>query len=134
MAVLNTTSPSPSTSAPSARPTKARPSSRTSAARGGANRPAPPRSAIDDGGGVGAVDLLQEDLDPLLLRGGDVLAHVVRAYRQLAMSAVDEDRQLDGAGAPELDQVVHRSAHRASVPDDVVDQDHHLAVDGRDAR
>src|SRR5438445_2224876 len=102
MAVLNTTSPSPSTSAPSARPTKDRPSSRTSAAWGGPTSiDLPPPSAapptrgggtgsdIDDGGRVGAVDLLEQHLDPLGPGGGDVLAHVVGANRQLAVAPVD---------------------------------------------
>src|SRR5437660_6356832 len=131
MAVLTTTSPSPSTSAPSARPTNDRPSSSTRAA---CRRRTGGDSAIDDGGGVGAVDLPEQHLDPLRARGGDVLADVVGPNRQLAMAAVDQDHQLDRPRAPELDQGVHRRAHGAAVPDDVVDQDHDLAVDGGDAR
>src|SRR5712692_3705164 len=101
MEVLKTTSPTPSWSAPRARPLNARPSSRTNAANG--------RVALGDTYDdrlVEAVLLGQEHLDPLRRRGGDVLAHVVGPDRQLAVASVDQDRQLDGARAAELDQRV----------------------------
>src|SRR5580704_9469376 len=99
MAVLKPTSPSPATSAPRASPTKALPSSSTRAATF--------FLAGNDHRLVDAVVFDDEDLDPLRVRGGDVLAHIVRADGQLAMSAVDEHRQLDGLGAPEVHQRVH---------------------------
>src|SRR6266567_6602012 len=85
MAVLKTTSPSPSTSAPRARPRKERPSSRTRAASGA------PGSALKYHRRVEPFDLLQADLDPLALRGGHVLAHVVGPDRELPVPAVDQD-------------------------------------------
>src|ERR1700675_3654507 len=96
IAVLKTTSPSPTTSAPRASPTKALPSSSTRAA-----------TFFLAGNDHRRVDAIHpplvaptrpppEALDPLRVRGGDVLADVVRTDGQLAMSAVDEDRQLDG--------------------------------------
>src|SRR2546430_8034080 len=121
MAVWKTTSPSPATSAPRGAPTKARPSSRTSAAW-----------CLSDGNDhrlVDAVLLGDEDLDALGVRSGHVLADVVRSYRQLAMAAVDEHRQLDRPRAPEVHESVHGGACGASVVDDIVHQHDHLAVD-----
>src|SRR5437868_197208 len=91
MAVLKTTSPSPSASAPRARPRKERPSSSTRAACGA------PVSALKYHRRVEPFDLLEADLDPLALRGGHVLAHVVRADRELPVPTVDQHRELDGA-------------------------------------
>src|ERR1700674_1746017 len=121
-AVLKTTSPSPTDSAPSASPTKARPSSSTRAATfflaGNDHR------LVDD------VVFAHEDLDPLRVRGGDVLADVVRPDGQLAMSAIDEHGELDGLRPPKVHQRVHRRARGSPVMDHVVDEDDHLAVDG----
>src|SRR5437879_3159601 len=121
MAVLKTTSPSPTTSAPRAAPTKARPSSRTSAAWD-----------LSDGNDhrlVDAVLLGDKDLDALRVRCGHVLADVIRSYRQLAMATVDEHRQLDRSRAPEVHERVHGSPRGAAVVDDVIHQHDHLAVD-----
>src|SRR5207247_7676321 len=119
MAVLNTTSPWPSASAPSARPTNDRPSSRTRAAY---------FLAGNDHRLVEAVLLGHQHLDALRVRGGHVLAHVVGADRQLAMAAVDEDRQLNRPRPPEIEQPVHRRARGASAVDDVVCEHDQLAV------
>src|SRR5947199_10844165 len=118
MAVLKTTSPSPSASAPSAWPMKARPSSSTSAANF--------FSAGNDHHLVVPVFLGEPDLDVLHVGGRDVLAHVVRPDRKLPMAAVDKHRQLDGARAPEVHERIHRRPRRAAVVDHVVDQDHDL--------
>src|ERR1700676_2262061 len=122
MAVLKTTSPSPTDSAPSASPTKARPSSSTRAATF--------FLAGNDHRLVDAVVFDHEDLDPLRVRGGDVLADVVRPDGQLAMSAIDEHGELDGLRPPNVHQRVHRRARGSPVMDHVVDEDDHLAVDG----
>src|SRR5260370_41777403 len=106
IAVLKTTSPTPTPSAPSDSPTKARPSSSTSAAKG---------LSRNNYCLVDAVLLVDEDLDALCVRGGHVLADVVRPDRQLAMPAVDEDRQLDRARSPEIHQPVQGRALRAPV-------------------
>src|SRR5260370_38917152 len=123
MAVLKTTSPSPSTSAPSAAPTKARPSSSTRAAwrclDGNYHRL------------VDAVLLDDEDLDALGVRRGDVLADVIGADRHLPVTAVDQYGQLDRPRAPEVHQRIHRGSRRASVVDDGVHHHDHLAVDLR---
>src|ERR1700681_4206915 len=121
MAVLKTTSPSPTDSAPSASPTKARPSSSTRAATF--------FLAGNDHRLVDAVVFDHEDLDPLRVRGGHVLAHVIRPDRQLAMSTVDQHCKLDGLGAPKVHQGVHRRACRPAVMDHVVDEDDDLVVD-----
>src|SRR5260370_7569076 len=126
MAVLKTTSPWPRTSAPSAAPTKARLSTSTSAAW-----------RLLDGNYhrlVNAVLLGDEDLDALRVRGGDVLADVIRTDRQLAVAAVDEHGQLDGPRAPEIHERIHRGSCRPPMVDDVVHEDDHLAVDVRHDR
>src|SRR6202790_1485833 len=123
IAVLKTTSPSPTTSAPNATPTNARPSSSTRAAKG--------LSAGNDHRLVDAVVFKHQDLDSLGVRGGHVLPHVIGPDRKLAVPAVDEHRQLDRARASEVHQRVHGGARGAAVMDHVVDQHDHLAVDGR---
>src|SRR5260370_6843109 len=99
MAVLKTTSPSPSRSAPSAAPTKARPSSSTRAAwrclDGNYHRL------------VDAVLLEDEDLDALGVRRGDVLADVIGADRYLSVTPVDQHGQLDRPRATEVHQRIH---------------------------
>src|SRR5579872_2795391 len=99
MAVLNTTSPSPVTLAPSARPTNARPSSSTSAAH---------RLAANYHHPVRAVLLGDADVDELGVGGRHVLADVVRSDRQLTVPSIDENRELDRARAAELDERLHR--------------------------
>src|SRR5882672_5192341 len=63
------------------------------------------------------------------LPGGDrqCRADVLRLDRQLALAAVDERRELDLAGTPVIEQLVHRRAHRAPGIEHVVDH-HDVAV------
>ena len=79
--------------------------------------------------GVLAVDLLEVDPDELLARGRDVLADVVGPDRQLAVAAVDEDREPDRLRPTEVDERVHRGADRPARVQDVVDEDDRPAVD-----
>ena len=72
---------------------------------------------------VGAVDLLELDLDPLAAGGRQVLADVVGADRQLAMAAVDEDGELNARRPAALEERLDRSPDRASRVEDVVDED-----------
>src|SRR5712692_7588509 len=126
MAVLKTTSPWPSSSAPSATPTKARPSSSTSAAW-----------RFLDGNDhrlVDAVLLGDEHLDAFRIRCGDVLADVIGPDRQLAVSAVDEHGQLDRPRASEVHERIHRGSRRPPMVDDVVHEHDHLAIDVRHDR
>src|ERR1700686_1676755 len=102
IAVLKTTSPSPTTSAPNAVPTKERPSSST--------RAATIFLAGNDPRLVDAVVFRHQDLDALRVRRGDVLSDVVGPDRQLAMAAIDQHRQLDGLRAAEVHQGVHRGS------------------------
>src|SRR5216683_5514387 len=121
MAVLKTTSPSPRPSKPSAAPAKARPSSRTSAAW-----------RFSDGNDhrlVDAVLLGDENLDPLCVRRGYVLTDIVRTDGQLAMSSVDQHRQLDSPWPSEVHERIHRRACGPAVVDDIVDEHDRLAVD-----
>jgi hypothetical protein len=93
-------------------------------------RPAPP-SRLDgplDEDRVLAVDLLELDPDDLLARRRHVLADVVRPDRQLAMAAVDEDREADRLRPPEVDERVHRRPDRPARVEDVVDEDDRRAV------
>src|SRR4029077_5971014 len=110
MAVLKTTSPSPRPSNPSAAPTKARPSSSTRAAW-----------RFLDGNDhrlVDAVFLGDQNLDSFGVRGGDVLADVVGTDGQLAVAAVDQDRQLNRPRPSEVHERIHRRARSATTVDD----------------
>ena len=60
---------------------------------------------------------------------GEVLAHEVGTDRQLAVAAVDEDRELDRAGPAELGERVHRGADGAARVEHVVDEHHDPAGD-----
>src|ERR1700682_1556822 len=121
MAVLKTTSPSPTTGAPNAAPTKARPSSRTSTACIFLAPCARPALAGNDHRLVNSVVLRHQHLDPLRVRGRHVLAYVVGPDGQLAMPAVDEHRQLDGPRPAEVHQGIHRRSGGPAVMDHVVD-------------
>ena len=85
---------------------------------------------------VEAVDLGDPDVHALVARRGEVLADVVGADRQLAVAAVDEDREPHGAGPAELGERVEGGADRATGVEHVVDEDDDLVVDatGGDAR
>src|ERR1700704_1101949 len=113
IAVLKTTSPSPTTSAPRASPTNALPSSSTKAAKG--------FLAGNDHRLVDAIVFRRQNLDHLRIGGGYVLADVVRSDRQLAMSAIDQHRALGGPRAAKVHQGVHRRARRPAVMDHVID-------------
>src|SRR5207247_7114236 len=63
---------------------------------------------------VATVFLLQEDLHHLLETRGDVLADVIGPAPQLAVSPVDQDRQLDALRSAAVHATVERRAHRAS--------------------
>ena len=76
-----------------------------------------------------AVGLGERHPDALVERGGDVLADVVGADRQLPVAAVDQDRELHGAGPAEVGQRVERGPDGAAGEEHVVDEDHPAAVD-----
>ena len=78
---------------------------------------------------VGVVDPGEPDHDALGVRRRQVLADVVGADRQLAVAAVDEDREPHGARAAEVGEGVERGADGAPGVEDVVDEDDHLVVD-----
>ena len=80
---------------------------------------------------VAAVDLRDQDPHRLAQRRRQVLADVVGADRQLAVAAVDEDGELDGAGAAELAERVERGTDGAPGEEDVVDEHDDLVVDAR---
>src|SRR5262245_28551695 len=69
-----------------------------------------------------AVDLLEMDADELLARRRDVLADVIGADRQLAVTPIDEHGKADRLRPPEVDQGVHRGADRAAGVQDVIDE------------
>ena len=78
---------------------------------------------------VDAVDLGQMDLHLLAARGRHVLADEVRPDGQLAVPAVDQDRQLHAARAAQVAQRVQCRADRAAGEQHVVHQDDEPAVD-----
>jgi hypothetical protein len=69
------------------------------------------------------VHLDELDLDALVAGGREVLADVVRADRQLPVTAVGEHRQLHALGPAVAEERVDRGADRAAGVEDVVDED-----------
>ena len=63
---------------------------------------------------IAVVRLAELHPDALGERGGNVLADVVRADRQLAVASVDEDGELYPRRPAVLEQRVDRSADRAA--------------------
>ena len=61
----------------------------------------------------------------------DILADVVGADRQLALSAIDQHRELNRFGPAEISQRGERGAHRAAGIEHVVNQHHAGAIDGK---
>ena len=78
---------------------------------------------------IDAVELDDAHVDPLAASGGQVLADVLRADRQLAMAAVDENRELDPGRAAVVEQGIDRRSDRAPREQDVVHDDHGPPVD-----
>src|SRR5256885_5949844 len=73
-----------------------------------------------------AVDLVhldELDLDALVAGGGQVLADVVGADRQLAVAAVGEDGELHALGPAVVEERLDRRADRAAGVEDVVHED-----------
>ena len=62
------------------------------------------------------------------LRGRDALADVVGLDRELAVAAVDEDREADRARPAEVDDAVERGADGAAGVEDVVAEDDRPSV------
>jgi len=58
-----------------------------------------------------------------------VLTHEVGAYRELAVTAIDEHRETDRAGPAVVDERVHRGANGSSGEQHVVHQNDDLVVD-----
>src|SRR5215212_8230201 len=73
------------------------------------------------------IGLLQVDKHPFAARGGHVLTDVIRPDRQLPVTPVDQDRQPNGGGPPELEKRVHRGARRPSRVENIVHEDDGLA-------
>src|SRR3954447_4472466 len=71
---------------------------------------------------VDLVDLDELHLDALVAGGRKVLADVVGANRQLAVSSVGEHGELDPRGAAVVEERLHRCPDRASRVKDVVDE------------
>ena len=76
---------------------------------------APDRHLVD------AVELADAHADVLLARGGQVLADVVGADRQLPVSAVGEHRQLHPLGTAVVEQGLDRGTYGASGIEHVID-------------
>src|SRR6266545_7230665 len=77
---------------------------------------------------VGAVGLLEHDLDHLALGRRHALADVVRLDGNLAVPPVDQHGETHGTRTAEVDQTVQCRADRAPRVEDVVAQDNRAAV------
>ena len=71
---------------------------------------------------VDPVDLRELDPHALAERGREVLPDVVRADRQLAVAAIDEDGELDAFGAAVVEERVDRRPDRPAGEEHVVDE------------
>src|SRR5919204_3339515 len=78
---------------------------------------------------VDLVDLDELHLDALAAGGREVLADVVGADRQLAVAAVGQHGQLNLRGSTVCEQRLDRGPDRPSRVEDVVDEDHRLALE-----
>src|SRR5512140_1874435 len=78
---------------------------------------------------IGAVLLLHVHRDHLAPAGGHVLSDVVGPDRQLAMSPVDQDGELDRPRPPEIDQLVERGPHGSPGVEHVIDKDDVAVLD-----
>ena len=87
------------------------------------------RGGLPDEHRVPAVHLLEQDVHHLRPGSRDVLADVVGADGQLAVSAVDEHRQLDDPRPAVLGQRVKRRPNRAAGEQHVVDEDDDRVVE-----
>src|SRR4030095_9285261 len=68
-------------------------------------------------------------LNALRRRRGQLRAAVVGFDRQLAMAAIDEDHQLNGARAAELDERIERGPNRPAGVEHIVDEQNAFLVD-----
>src|SRR5258706_1585626 len=82
-----------------------------------------------DDDAVLTVVLSQAHGDGFAARGRQVLADVVRAYRDLAVAALDATRQLDRGRPAQVDDRVEGGSDGAAGDEDVVHQDHRLVLD-----
>src|SRR4029450_1062591 len=82
-----------------------------------------------DDDAVLAVVLAQAHGDAFTARSREVVADVLRADRQLAVSAIDQARELDRGRPAEVDDRVERRANRPAGEEDVVHEDHGLVLD-----
>src|SRR5581483_9752970 len=69
-------------------------------------------------------DFAQLHAHALFFRAGNVLAHVVRFHRNLAVTAVDQNREAHRARAAGFEDDAERAVDRLACIDDVVDDDH----------
>ena len=69
-----------------------------------------PGRDVEDLHGRAAVDLLEIQADVLLVRGRNVLAHEIGADGKLAVTAINENRQLDPARTAKIHDGIERGA------------------------
>src|SRR5258708_38567867 len=79
-------------------------------------------SRANDGNAFVVVGLAEANYDVLLARCRDVLANEIRPDWQLAMSTVQQSRQLDARGSAQVQKGRDRCAHRAACEEHVVDK------------
>src|SRR5579875_3186021 len=85
--------------------------------------------AFDEDDLLVAVDFAELNFDDLALGGGDGASDEGGLDGELAVAAIDEDEELDAAGAPVVEEGVESGADGASGVEDVVDEDDIASVD-----
>ena len=71
------------------------------------------------------------NLDPHLLGSRDIFADIIGTEGEFAMAPVDQYRQLDLSGTPEIDQLIDGGADGPPGKQHVVAQHQFFAVDGK---
>ena len=78
--------------------------------------------------GVFAVDFGEQDIHFVVAACVDLTTHMVRCDGQFAVTAVDQDRQPNPAGPPEVTQRIQRGTYRSSSEQDIVNQGNRAAI------
>src|SRR5271170_100119 len=78
---------------------------------------------------VNPVDFVEAHVNALIRQRRDIFAHVIRAYRQLALPPIDQHRELDRIRPPQICQRRQGRAHGTARVKHIVNQDDVSAVD-----
>lgn len=87
--------------------------------------------SVYDRHGIFTIGLNEPYPHQFVARAGNVLAHIVRAYRKFTMAAVHENRELDAAWPADVYQCIHGCTNGAAGIEHVIDE-HNIATGYRE--